>query len=185
MTKRFDYEIGDFVTDKFGNVYKVLDIDDSLRIPVRVEIVEKKTETWFSNYDPFDYDETWLFDKNFALDIFDDGKVIFANDLHSFSIYKLFIDDERFPTKPDWFVARTSEQAITAIKNYGFPKEIAFDHDLGDDDTVINFLNFLPNYFIDTNTKIPKDFKYSIHSQNPVGKENIDSKMKQLIKYFS
>ena len=54
MTKRFDYEIGDFVTDKFGNVYKVLDIDDSLRIPVRVEIVEKKTETWFSNGDPFD-----------------------------------------------------------------------------------------------------------------------------------
>ena len=94
-------------------------------------------------------------------------------------------DDERFPTKPDWFVARTSEQAITAIKNYGFPKEIAFDHDLGDDDTVINFLNFLSNYVIDNNIRIPKDFKYSIHSQNPVGKENIDSKMKQLLKYFS
>ena len=108
-----------------------------------------------------------------------------ANDLRQISNYKLFIDDERFPTKPDWFVARTSEQAITAIKNYGFPKEIAFDHDLGGDDTVITFLNFLPDYFIDTNTKIPKDFKYSIHSQNPVGKENIDSKMKQLLKYFS
>ena len=43
MTKRFDYEIGDFVADKFGNVYKVLDIDGSLRIPVRVEIVERKS----------------------------------------------------------------------------------------------------------------------------------------------
>ena len=186
MTKRFDYEIGDFVTDKFGNVYKVLDINDSLRLlPVRVEIVEKKTETWFSDGGPSDCDETWLFDKNFALDIVDDGKVIFANDLRQISNYKLFIDDERFPTKPDWFVARTSEQAIIAIKNYGFPKEIAFDYDLGDTDTVIDFLDFLPNYFVDTNIKIPKDFKYSIHSQNPVGKENIDSKMKQLLKYFS
>ena len=52
MTKRFDYEIGDFVADKFGNVYKVLDIDDSFRIPVRVEIVERKTETYFSGGEP-------------------------------------------------------------------------------------------------------------------------------------
>lgn len=185
MTKRFDYEIGDFVADKFGNVYKVLDIDDSFRIPVRVEIVERKTETYFSGGEPSTCDETWLFDKKFALHVVDDGKITFANDLRQISKYKLFIDDERFPTKPDWFVARTSEQAITAIKNYGFPKEIAFDHDLGDDDTVINFLNFLSNYFIDNNIRIPKDFKYSIHSQNPVGKENIDSKMKQLLKYFS
>lgn len=59
---------------------------------------------------------------------------------NSFSIYKLFIDDERFPTKPDWFVARTSEQAITAIKNYGFPKEIAFDHYLGDDDFAFDLM---------------------------------------------
>ena len=129
--------------------------------------------------------DTWLFDKKFALDVVDDGKVIFANDLTRINIYKLFIDDERFPTTPDWFVARTSEQSITAVKNYGFPKEIAFDHDLGNDDTAINFLNFLPNYFIDNDCKFPVGFKYSIHSQNPVGKENIDSKMKQLLKYFS
>ena len=185
MTKRFDYEVGDFVADKFGNVYKVLDIDDSLRIPVRVEIIERKTETYFCGGEPSDCDETWLFDKKFALDVVDDGKVIFANDLHCISNYKLFIDCERFPERPDWFVARTSEQAITAIKNYGFPKEIVFDNNLGDDDTVINFLNFLSNYFIDNNIRIPKDFKYSIHNQNFVGKETIDSKMKRLIKHFS
>lgn len=185
MTKRFDYDVGDIVSDKFGNVYKVLDIDDSLRIPVRVEIVEKKCETYFYNGELSNCSDTWLFDKKFALDVVDDGKVIFANDLTRINIYKLFIDDERFPTTPDWFVARTSEQAITAVKNYGFPKEIAFDHDLGNDDTAINFLNFLPNYFIDNDCKFPVGFKYSIHSQNPVGKENIDSKMKQLLKYFS
>lgn len=185
MTKRFDYDVGDTVTDKFGNIYKVLSIDSSHRIPVKVEIVNRKTKTYFSNDESSDCDETWLFDKNFALDVVDDGKVIFANDLTRINIYKLFIDDERFPTTPDWFVARTSEQAIMAIKNYGFPKEIAFDHDLGNDDTAINFLNFLPTYFIDNDCKFPTGFKYYIHSQNPVGKENIDSKMKQLLKYFS
>ena len=185
MIKRFDYDVNDVVSDKFGNIYRVLTIDDTLRIPVRVEIVEKKTETWFSDDGPSNCDETWLFDKNFALDVVDDGKIIFANDLCQISNYKLFIDCERFPERSDWFVARTSEQAITAIKKYGFPKEIVFDSSLGNDDTVINFLNFLSNYFIDNNIRIPKDFKYSIHNQNFVGKESIDLKMKQFIKHFS
>lgn len=43
--------------------------------------------------------------------------------------YRLFIDDERFPVTPDWFVARTSGQAIKAVKMYGLPQEIAFDLD--------------------------------------------------------
>ena len=154
-------------TMNIDEVYSILDIDKN----------EEKV-----NHEETNEEERL---KKFALDVVDDGKITFANDLRQISNYKLFIDDERFPTKPDWFVARTSEQAITAIKNYGFPKEIAFDHDLGDDDTVINFLNFLSDYVIDNNIRIPKDFKYSIHSQNPVGKENIDSKMKQLLKYFS
>lgn len=82
MTKRFDYEIGDFVADKFGNVYKVLDIDDYDRIPVKVKIVERNTETYFCGFEPASSrDEAWLFDKNFAFDVDDDGKITFANDL--------------------------------------------------------------------------------------------------------
>ena len=89
MTKRFDYEIGDFVADKFGNVYKVLDIDDYERIPVKVKIVERKTETYFCGFEPASSrDEAWLFDKNFALDVVDDGKITFANDLRQISNYK-------------------------------------------------------------------------------------------------
>ena len=95
MTKRFDYEIGDFVTDKFGNVYKVLDIDNCERMPVRVEIVERNTETYFCGFEPASSrDEAWLFDKNVALDVVvvDDGKIIFANDLRQISNYKLSKD---------------------------------------------------------------------------------------------
>ena len=93
MKIQFDYEIGDFVEDKFGNVYKVLDIDSYERIPVKVKVVERKTETHFCGFEPASSrDEAWLFDKNFALDVVDDGKITFANDLRQISNYKLFID---------------------------------------------------------------------------------------------
>jgi hypothetical protein len=95
--------------------------------------------------------------------------------------YKLFIDDLRDPITDDWFVARTSYQAYTALILYGVPNEIAFDHDLGDEDTSICFIHKLIDYFLDTGTKFPAGFSYTIHSQNPVGKEAIDSLMKSAI----
>ena len=98
--------------------------------------------------------------------------------------YRLFIDDERFPVTPDWFVARNSYQAIKALELYGMPQEIAFDHDLGGQDTAINFINALESELIDRNLKFPKGFKYTVHSQNPIGAANIISKMNELIHYF-
>lgn len=98
--------------------------------------------------------------------------------------YRLFIDDERFPISPDWFIARTSSQAIKAVRMYGLPQEIAFDHDLGEDDTSIAFLHYLEYYMLDNELKFPKDFIYTVHSQNPVGAANIASKMDNFIKYF-
>lgn len=98
--------------------------------------------------------------------------------------YRLFIDDERFPVTPDWFVARNSFQAIKALELYGMPQEIAFDHDLGCQDTAINFINHLENELIDRKLKFPKGFEYTVHSQNPIGAANIISKMDRLIDYF-
>lgn len=98
--------------------------------------------------------------------------------------YRLFIDDERFPITPDWFVARNSYQAIKALELYGVPQEIAFDHDLGGQDTAINFINHLESELIDNDLKFPKGFKYTVHSQNPIGAANIISKMDGLIDYF-
>jgi hypothetical protein len=98
--------------------------------------------------------------------------------------YRLFIDDERFPVTPDWFVARNSFQAIKALELYGMPKEIAFDHDLGGPDTAINFINHLENELIDRGLKFPKGFEYTVHSQNPIGAANIISKMNGIIDYF-
>lgn len=98
--------------------------------------------------------------------------------------YRLFIDDERFPVTPDWFVARNSFQAIKALELYGLPQEIAFDHDLGGQDTSIGFINALESELIDRNLKFPKGFEYTVHSQNPIGAANIISKMDSLIDYF-
>lgn len=37
---------------------------------------------------------------------------------------------------------------------------------------------------LDNELKFPKDFIYTVHSQNPVGGANIASKMDSFIKYF-
>ena len=100
--------------------------------------------------------------------------------------YKLFIDDERFPVDPHWFVARTSEEAKIAVSTYGMPSFISFDHDLGDVDTSMRFLHFLRDRLIDSDPgfEFPADFEYTIHSQNPIGAANIDGLMRNLIRHF-
>lgn len=95
--------------------------------------------------------------------------------------YKLFIDDERNPVTDDWIIARNSSQAAEFVLFEGLPSEIAFDHDLGEDDTSIVFINWLINLMLDFKGKFPKDFTYTIHSANPIGASNIKSKMDALI----
>ena len=95
--------------------------------------------------------------------------------------YKLFIDDERNPVTNDWVIVRNSTEAIHVVQTRGCPSEIAFDHDLGADDTSIVFINWFINQILDGWLEIPPDFKYNVHSQNPIGASNIESKMDQII----
>lgn len=95
--------------------------------------------------------------------------------------YRLFIDDLRFPTTPDWFVARNSYEAISALYLYGCPQEIAFDHDLSGQDTAMVFVKKFADMLLDEEISLPEGFKYSIHSANPVGAENIKAFMDQLL----
>lgn len=98
--------------------------------------------------------------------------------------YKLFIDDERYPTTPDWMIARTSFDAIWMVENYGMPTEIAFDHDLGGEDTTMAFLKWLEQKLMEEFVAFPTNFKYSIHSQNPIGAKNIKLYMEDLLNFF-
>ena len=99
--------------------------------------------------------------------------------------YKLFIDDLRDPVTNDWKVARSSAEAKDIVVEFGIPNEIAFDHDLGGDDTSIVFINWLINEMLDEDLKLPEGFKFSIHSMNPIGVENIKSLMAGVVKEFS
>ena len=99
--------------------------------------------------------------------------------------YKLFIDDERFPVTDDWIIARSSKEAIHILYHQGMPSEIAFDHDLGGDDTSMKFCHALFEYMAATPAYVPAGFKYSIHSQNPIGAQNISGYMDQLLTLFN
>lgn len=98
--------------------------------------------------------------------------------------YKLFIDDERFPVKPDWFVCRSSREAIDAVSHYGLPEFISFDHDLGGDDTSMRFIDWLLNRLLDGDITIDEPFDFTVHSQNPIGAKNIENRMRSIIKHF-
>lgn len=93
------------------------------------------------------------------------------------------MDDIRYPyevyEKPSaiggFHILRSSDAAQGAVRAFGMPRYISFDHDLGGDDTSMVFLKWLANDYWNGTDPIPE---YYIHSANPVGKENIDSFMK-------
>jgi hypothetical protein len=95
--------------------------------------------------------------------------------------WKLFLDDERYPSQDGWTIRRSSYDAIEAVKEQGMPIEIAFDHDLGIavydggeyNDTSMIFIRWVIDQHYEHGLVIPEGFKYSIHSQNPIGAANI------------
>lgn len=101
--------------------------------------------------------------------------------------YTLFIDDERIPAQNEAgniiVIARSSYAAIKIVQELGMPSKICFDHDLGEDDTSIIFINWLIEYVIDIDHR--QQIVYDVHSQNPIGEKNIRSKIDQLNRYIN
>lgn len=94
--------------------------------------------------------------------------------------WNLFLDDERFPPNDgrEWVIARNHDEVVHLIANvYGtIPSYVSFDHDLGE---FINGDGYkVAKYLVDldlyTEVKIPEDFSFYVHSQNPIGKANIE-----------
>lgn len=96
-------------------------------------------------------------------------------------IWKLFLDDERYPTDNTWVIARNFDDAVWYVKSYGLPVFISFDHDLGapQNRTGMDFAKWLVNHIIDNDLPIDDDFDWYVHSQNPIGAENIRSYLNQ------
>ncbi len=93
---------------------------------------------------------------------------------------RLFIDDERFPPDDgnEWFIARSYKDAVAWMTNHRITY-ISIDHDLGDGvPTGADIVNWMIEHDLDTGGRfIPENFQFYVHSQNPVGKENIISKL--------
>jgi hypothetical protein len=99
--------------------------------------------------------------------------------------YQMFIDDERFPAgnETDWIICRTLKEVTACVALHGMPNYISFDHDLGDDEpNGFEITKMLVDYDLDALHKFPSNFAWYIHSQNPIGKANIDS---YLANYFN
>lgn len=116
----------------------------------------------------------------------------------------LFLDDERNPEDvkwiriggvghwgADWQVVRSYDEAVEWVISNGFPDCISFDHDLGlmhyandysDGKTGFDFAKWLVEYDMDTKS-MPADFKFTVHSKNPIGSENIRELMNEYIKF--
>ena len=82
---------------------------------------------------------------------------------------------------------KSHQEFIDWININGLPDAICFDHDLGDcngieEKTGYDSAKFLVEYCIDNEIELPL---YNIQSANPVGKENIDSLLKNFIKHHS
>jgi hypothetical protein len=82
--------------------------------------------------------------------------------------YTLFIDDERQVFDPTWVVARNVEEAKQIVRERGLPSYMSLDHDLGGDETVMQFLHWLSQEYYESGCP-----EYQIHSANPVGQQNI------------
>ena len=99
--------------------------------------------------------------------------------------YKLFIDDERFPVLKDdeeMFIVRDYDEAVEIMRGMGCPSYISFDHDLGEGKNGYDIAKWMIETDLDEEGSfIPYDFEFYVHSQNPIGKENIEKSIGKYI----
>lgn len=101
--------------------------------------------------------------------------------------YRMFLDDERHPPRDGnpWLVVRSSLEAKTFVSEFGVPTFISFDHDLGGEDTAMEFVNWMIDAILEGEAYLPEGFAFEVHSQNPIGAENIRNKLMGFITFLS
>ncbi len=90
----------------------------------------------------------------------------------------MFIDDIRNPPegKKHFVIVRNAEDARKLMIDIGCPDMISFDHDLGDGETGYDVAKWMVENDLNSGGKfIPWNFKFHVHSANPIGKINIET----------
>lgn len=99
-------------------------------------------------------------------------------DLH-YTESSLYLDDIR-PIPAGFDGARNYDDFIGFLMKNGLPSLISFDHDLGEGKTGFDCAKFLVDYCLDKGLKLSA---WKVHSQNPVGKENIEKLLEGFEKF--
>lgn len=104
--------------------------------------------------------------------------------------WNLFLDDERDPPNDgrEWVICRNVAVALAEIINRGMPSYISFDHDLGENEqTGYDFVKILVDDAVDfpdrKDLQFPADFTFYVHSQNPIGKANIEGLLNNYLNF--
>jgi hypothetical protein len=100
---------------------------------------------------------------------------------------RYFIDDERDPPKDgnQWVVVRSYDEFFKHMKGeIFFPQFISFDHDLGEPKELDGFAIAKQMVLRDMDCRIrfPGKFDFLVHSENPIGKENIEGLLNSYLK---
>ena len=99
------------------------------------------------------------------------------NDVYNYMHLPMYIDD-------DWLCVHNTKEFIDAVNTHGIPDRISFDHDLGllYDDGAKTARAFI-DYCMANDLSLTSDIY--IHTQNPVGRERIESLFKSYFKVLS
>lgn len=102
-------------------------------------------------------------------------------------MWNLFIDDERVPPDDgrEWIIARNHQEVIEAVEQRNsVPSYVSFDHDLGEfgNGDGYKIAKYLVDLDLYTDLKFPADFSFYVHSQNPIGKANIEGYLNNYLK---
>ena len=91
----------------------------------------------------------------------------------------MYLDDIRIPVNDFDVIVRSFDDAVDFIRKNGIPSFISFDHDLGCNQkgeilqSGYDLAKWLVDMDIQNIHKFPNNFKFDIHSANPIGKNNI------------
>jgi hypothetical protein len=94
---------------------------------------------------------------------------------------KIWLDDKRTPPDSSWSCATTAQEAIRLLDAPGQVEFISLDHDLGDrgepELTGYDVACYIESMaYIDELNAVP--LFYSVHTDNPVGREKIEMALK-------
>lgn len=101
-------------------------------------------------------------------------------------VWKLFLDDERFPVEEGFVIARSVADAQALILERGCPDYIAFDNDLGENQPEgYDLAKWIVEQDMDGIIEIPEGFDFYVHSQNSQAQVNIPGYLRNYLNFKS